>query len=291
MPLKRGKPALFTSSTELLTPVFRFSVVPALVNHVRDDGAIKAFVRNLHSRRLFLATSPQTGQSVDKMIGDMLRVMISRNVRSNSTFTSLVEWIDLCLDVQNLGACAELLGRMQSESQRMDKNAISNVLLPLVPEVWTRAASRSFNLSGPEAHPLAMKTAQIVGTCVEKALGYAEVSLLSTELRRCPRYQCKSCRLVAQVLPLRLERQEMIFRTLGVTEGRHVDQQLRRCRALAICQWNLPGRAGDFTVRAKFIRQLDPFFRCSNCYLNLSNAAKDARWLLQSLNQVETSSR
>ncbi|KAG8947497.1 hypothetical protein FRC04_010678 [Tulasnella sp. 424] len=234
------------------------SVVPALVNHVRDDAAIKAFVRNLHSRRLFLATSPQTGQSLDKMIGDMLRVMISRNVRSNSTFTSLVEWIDLCLDVQNLGACSEILGRMQSESQRMDKNAISNVLLPLVPEVWTRAASRSFNLYGPEAHPLAMKTAQIVGTCVEKALGYAEVSLLSTELRRCPRYQCKSCRLVAQVLPLRLERQEMIFRTLGVTEGRHVDQQLRRCRALAICQWNLPGRAGDFTLKMQ-----DGFYKAS----------------------------
>ncbi|KIO22885.1 hypothetical protein M407DRAFT_215751 [Tulasnella calospora MUT 4182] len=214
------------------------SLVPAIVKHVRNDAAVKAVVQDLHSRRPGLAINPQTVRSLDKMIGDMLRAMIPRNVHSSSAFTGIREWVDLCLGVQHLGACTEILRRMHSESHRMDKNALSSVLLPLLPEVWSRVALQDIGLYGPEARPLAMVSAQVVNTWVERALGYTDVSLLFRELGRCPRINCRSCKLLAQLLPVGLEREEIRLRALGITEGRHVDQQLHRSRALSLKMLN-----------------------------------------------------
>ncbi|KAG9019340.1 hypothetical protein FRB90_003746 [Tulasnella sp. 427] len=198
------------------------SVVPAIVKHVRNDTSIKALLRHLHSRRYVIATSPQATQTLVKMMGDLLEAMIGRNI----------------------------LDRIRQEMPKMDKSTLSNVVLPLVSELWKRVESRRIDRSGVEARPLVIHTGQIIGTWSERALGYAEVASVATELRRCSRSGCRSCGLLAQLLPLRLERDEVKLRGLGMTEGRHVDQQLRKSRAVLICNWSLPsGRGGDFSLR------------------------------------------
>ncbi|KAG9019341.1 hypothetical protein FRB90_003747 [Tulasnella sp. 427] len=229
--------------------VLEESVVPAIAAHLRNDTSIKKLIHHLHSRQSAIATSPQMTQSFVKIIGDLLNAMISRNVRASSTVASLLEWVDLCLDVHHLGACAQILARLRQEMATMNKTTLSSVL-HFILEMVKRVESRNFDLFGLETRPLVLNMGLIVMTWVDRHLSYAEVGSVAAELKRCSRPSCRSCGLLAHLLPLQLERNEVKLRGLGITEGRHVDQQLWRSRASATCNWSLPsGRGGDFTLK------------------------------------------
>ncbi|KAG9037230.1 hypothetical protein FS837_001472 [Tulasnella sp. UAMH 9824] len=150
------------------------SLVSAIVRHVRDNGAMRALVLDLQSRLPTLATNPQTAFSFSKMIWDTLMGIISRNVHPSSTLAGILELVDFCLDVQHFRACVEILRRMHLESSRMDKNALSNVLLPLLPEVWSRFAQRGIGLYGPETGLLAVTSLHMSNGFYKASIGWKQ---------------------------------------------------------------------------------------------------------------------